>query len=229
MPDLSQYSCLGEALREALDRWADEVCLIEADRDREKARLTYRDFREAALPLARALQDMGFRPGDRAAILMTNQSKWLISAYAIFHCGGVLVPLDYKLSAPEHAQLLAHCRARWLIAEHYLWRAIATGPHSKDLATECVLVTEAPPKMDDVELRGARRWEEMKGSGEPEFVARKREDAATIVYSSRHRGAAERLRADARELSGAVRGVDPVVSVLAGHAVLEHPADEPRN
>ena len=115
---------------------------------------------------------------------MTNQSKWLISAYAIFHCGGVLVPLDYKLSAPEHAQLLAHCRARWLIAEHYLWRAIATGPHSKDLATECVLVTEAPPKMDDVELRGARRWEEMKGSGEPEFVARKREDAATIVYSS---------------------------------------------
>ena len=29
---------------------------------------------------------------------MTNQSKWLISAYAIFYCGGVLVPLDYKLT-----------------------------------------------------------------------------------------------------------------------------------
>ena len=32
---------------------------------------------------------------------MTNQSKWLISAYAIFYCGGVLVPLDYKLSPNE--------------------------------------------------------------------------------------------------------------------------------
>ena len=39
---------------------------------------------------------------------MTNQSKWLISAYAIFYCGGVLVPLDYKLTASEHLQLLAH-------------------------------------------------------------------------------------------------------------------------
>ena len=33
---------------------------------------------------------------------MTNQSKWLISAYAIFFSGGVLVPLDYKLTAAEH-------------------------------------------------------------------------------------------------------------------------------
>ncbi len=179
--DLSQHSCLGEALHKALERWADEVCLIEADRDREKARLTYREFREAALPLARALQDMGFRPGDRAAIIMTNQSKWLISANAIFHCGGVLVPLDYKLTAAEHTQLLTHCGARWLVAEHYLWRAIADGPHHQDLKIEAVLVTEAPPKMD---LKGARRWEETKGEGEPELIARKRDEPATIVYSS---------------------------------------------
>ncbi len=185
MPDLSRYSCLGEALREALARWAGEVCLIEADREREKARLTYREFRDAALPLARALQDMGFAPGDRAAILMTNQSKWLISAYAIFYCGGVLVPLDYKLTAAEHSQLLKHCRARWLIAEHYLWRAIAAGPHCKDLMTEAVLVTEAPASVDlQGDPHGARRWEEAKGSGEPQFVPRQRNDWATIVYSS---------------------------------------------
>ena len=181
---LEQASCLGEALREALERWAGEVCLIEADREREKARLTYREFREAALPLARKLQDMGFQPGDRAAIIMTNQSKWLISAYAILYCGGVLVPLDFKLTAAEHVQLLQHCRARWLIAEHYLWRAIAALEHEKQLPTEGVLVTEAPPKMDSMELKGARRWEEAKGTGEPEFVPRKRDDAATIVYSS---------------------------------------------
>ena len=93
MLDLQKYQCLGEALRAALDRWPDEVCLIEADRDREKARFTYRQFEEAALPLARAFQDAGFQYGTRAAIIMTNQSKWLISAYAIFFCGGVLVPL----------------------------------------------------------------------------------------------------------------------------------------
>src|SRR6202050_1699640 len=114
MLDLKEYKCLGEALRAALDRWPDEVCLIEADRDREKARLTYRQFKEAALPLARALQDAGFQPGTRAAIIMTNQSKWLISAYAIFFAGGVLVPLDYKLTAPEQLQLLSHSKAEFL-------------------------------------------------------------------------------------------------------------------
>ena len=31
-----------------------ETCLIEADRDREKTRLTYSDFKEISMPLARA-------------------------------------------------------------------------------------------------------------------------------------------------------------------------------
>src|SRR5256885_7337536 len=124
MLDLSQYTCLGAALRDALDRFSVEVCLIEADRDREKPRLTYSDFKEIALPLIRALEDADFDAGDRAAIIMTNQSKWLISAYAIFYCGGVLVPLDYKLSPAEHLQLLAQSQARILIVEYHLWRAI---------------------------------------------------------------------------------------------------------
>ena len=48
MLDLRQYTCLGAALRDALDRFSSEICLIEADRDREKVRLTYSDFKEIA-------------------------------------------------------------------------------------------------------------------------------------------------------------------------------------
>jgi long-subunit acyl-CoA synthetase (AMP-forming) len=98
MLDLSNYQSIGAALKDALDQFANEVCLIESDREREKERLTYREFRERAHPLARALQDAGFNPNDRAAIIMTNQPKWLISAHAIFYCGGVLVPIDFKLT-----------------------------------------------------------------------------------------------------------------------------------
>ena len=88
MLDLNKYQSIGAALRDALDRFAEEVCLIEADRDREKERLTYRDFQARAHPLARALEHAGFSAGDRASIIMTNQSKWLMSAYAIFFAGG---------------------------------------------------------------------------------------------------------------------------------------------
>jgi long-chain acyl-CoA synthetase len=181
MLDLRQYSSLGAALRDALDRWPNETCLIEADREREKVRFTYSDFKEMARPLCRALEDAEFKAGDRAAVIMTNQSKWLMSAYAIFFCGGVLVPLDYKLTAAEQLQLLTHSRARFLIVEYYLWRALSQSPEFAKLTTQIVLVTEAPPGAD---LRGAYRWEEFRRKGEPTFVPREREDTASIVYSS---------------------------------------------
>src|SRR5579864_4157019 len=181
MLDLRQYSCLGAALRDALDRFSPHVCLIEADRDREKVRLTYSDFKEIALPLTRALEDAEFNPGDRAAIIMSNQSKWLISAYAVFYRGGVMVPLDYKLTPDGHLQLLAHCKATFLVVEYYLWRAITQSPEFKNHKLKKVLVTEAPLRAD---LAGAYRWEEFRRKGEPGFVPRDREDMACIVYSS---------------------------------------------
>ncbi len=182
MLDLSKYQSIGAALRDALDQFAAEVCLIESDREREKERITYRDFKERAEPLARALQDAGFKANDRAAIIMTNQSKWLISAYAIFYCRGVLVPLDYKLTPEEQWQLLKHSSASILITEYPIWRQLAASP-SRGSATrvKTLLVTEAPPNAD---LSGAQRWEEFRATGEPAFIPRQRSDVATIVYSS---------------------------------------------
>ena len=181
MLDLDQYSSLGAALRDALDRWPNETCLIESDRDREKTRLTYSDFKEIALPLAAALEPAEFHAGDHAAIIMTNQSKWLISAYAIFHSGGVVVPLDCKLTPSEQLQLLAHSRAQLLAIEYHLWRAMREAPEFKNHKLKTVLVTEAPLGAD---LPGAFRWEEFRRKEQPLFVPRMRQDTACIVYSS---------------------------------------------
>jgi long-chain acyl-CoA synthetase len=181
MLDLSRYPSLGAALRDSLERFADETCLIEADRERENCRLSYRQFKGLALPLARFLQDSGFSAASRAAIIMTNQSKWLISAYSIFHSGGVLVPLDYKLSAAEQLALLRHSKAEILITEHHLWRAITAAPDFDEFSVKTVIVVDAPAGSD---LKGAIRWEEAAGSGAPEFVHRERSDWACIVYSS---------------------------------------------
>jgi len=123
MLDLRQYPSLGAALRDALEHWPNETCLIEADRDREKTRLTYSDFKELARPLTRALQDADFREGDRAAIIMSNQSKWLVSAYAIFYCGGVLAqrlrPDARQLSRTMHlADRVVSLLAGRALSEH---------------------------------------------------------------------------------------------------------------
>jgi long-chain acyl-CoA synthetase len=186
MIDLSGHQSLGSALREAVDKFAGETCLIEADRERENHRLTYREFKEASTPMARFLQDRGFKAGSRAAIVMTNQSCYLIAAYAAFYAGGVLVPIDYKLSAPEQLALLAHSKAEALVTEYHFWRAIAqsqsgAGPGAALPHLRTVIVTGAPENAD---LHGAIRWEDPEVKGEPVFVPRKRTDWACIVYSS---------------------------------------------
>ncbi|HEX3118779.1 MAG TPA: AMP-binding protein [Candidatus Acidoferrum sp.] len=183
MLDLSKYQSIGEALKDALNQFADETCLIEADREREKDRLSYRDFQQRGNAVARALQEMGFRPDDRGAIIMTNQSKWLISAYAIFFCGGVLVPLDYKLTPDEQWQLLAHSGAIVLITEYPVWRQLAAAPGRTNATdVQLVYVTEAPANAD---LAGAVRWEDTQAkTQQPVFKPRQRTDLATIVYSS---------------------------------------------
>ena len=181
MLDLPKYSSIGEALRDALEFFAPEVCLIESDRGEEKLRLTYHDFKNRALPLAKGLQDLGVAAGDRVSIIMTNQSKWLISAYALFYCGATMVPLDFKLKPDEQWQLLKHSSASVLITEYGIWRQLSSSPDRTGAdKLNTLLVTEAPA---NAEISGALRWENVTGMGQPTFVPRKREDLASIIYS----------------------------------------------
>ncbi len=181
MLDLRRQSSLGEALRHAVDRWPAEVCLIEADRDRPATQLTYAQFGSAAGRLSAGLAAGGFAAGGRAAILMTNQSKWLISACALFWAGGVIVPLDYKLSPAEQVALLAHSQAGTFIVEFHLWRAITQSGLALPATLQSILVTEAPTGAG---LGPATRWEECSGEKPWTCVPRRREDPACIVYSS---------------------------------------------
>ena len=90
------YSSLGGILCDAMIQYKTDTALIEDNRKREQLRLSYREFRQAALGLASAMQQHSIAADSRVAILMSNQSKWLISAYAALYRGAILVPLDYN-------------------------------------------------------------------------------------------------------------------------------------
>ncbi|MFH1016943.1 MAG: AMP-binding protein [Pseudomonadota bacterium] len=173
--DLSRFSSIGDALRDATSRSRDHVAFIEADRDRENGRWTFAEFQRETERFASWLQSIGCKPNDRCAILMSNQSKWVFSAAAAFWSGLTLVPLDYKLTPGEQAALLRHAKPSVLITEWPIFNRLGA-----DMPPMHVIVTEAPP---DAWLNGASRWETVKGD-RFEYRAAAREDVACIVYSS---------------------------------------------
>lgn len=176
---LDRYECLGDALRDTIITHKTNVALIEVDRHRENARYTYRELEAEANRFAALIQGEGFAAGDRCAIIMQNQSKWLLSATGAMWSGAVLIPLDYKLTAPEQMALLAHAKPRVLVVEYPAWVKLREEP-SAALEGVRVLVTEAPAKAD---LGPAQRWE-APAECEAQYRPRAREDVACIVYSS---------------------------------------------
>ena len=178
MLELSRISCLGEALRDGLLTYKSNPALFELDRHRETAELSYRELRREAERVAGGLQAEGFAPGDRCAILMANQSKWVIADLATLWAGGVLVPLDYKLTPEEQLALVAHARPKVLVTEHHIYRDLLEAGRDA-LEGVRVIVTEAPETMN---LAGAERFEAV--GGDFRFELRVRDDLASIVYSS---------------------------------------------
>jgi len=179
MLTLSHVQSIGEALADACITYKTNNALIEVDRHRENGRWTYREFRDEARRFGALLQAHGFEAGDRCAVIMQNQAKWLISATGAFWAGATLMPLDYKLTAKELVELVAHGKPRVLVTEYATWLDLQKQPGDA-LERVLVLVTEAP---EGAELGSARRWEEPT-AGTVEMKPRTREDVACIVYSS---------------------------------------------
>jgi long-chain acyl-CoA synthetase len=177
--NLSHYRCLGEAIREEGVPRKSALALIEIDRDREIGRWSHREVHREAERVAALLQDLDFRPSDRCALLMSNQSKWVFSALGAFWAGGILVPLDYKLTARQQADLLAHNHPKILILEWPIWERFQREKIALP-STIRIVVTEAPL---DTDFQEAYRWESSP-RGSFQYRGGVRSDVATIIYSS---------------------------------------------
>jgi fatty-acyl-CoA synthase len=79
-------------------------------------RLAYGELHDAALRVARAMQALGLKRGEHAAILMGNDEVWLTLFYGAALLGVVTVPVNTRFKAAELEFCLrqADCRAIFL-------------------------------------------------------------------------------------------------------------------
>ncbi|MDV6375596.1 long-chain-fatty-acid--CoA ligase [Deinococcus arenicola] len=83
-------------LRMSAERYPDKVALWHYGRE-----ITYRELHAQATHLAGHLAAQGVVKGDRVALLLQNSPAWVISAFAAWHLGAVVVPLAPMLQARE--------------------------------------------------------------------------------------------------------------------------------
>lgn len=73
--------------------------------------LSYAQYYERALMVARGLRKLQVQPGDKVAILSENRAGWIIADMGILCAGAVTVPI-YPTNAPEQvAYVLTHSEA----------------------------------------------------------------------------------------------------------------------
>ena len=108
-------------------------------------RYQYAEFTARARRLARALRDLGLRPGDRVATLAWNHSQHLEAYFGIPLAGGVLHTLNLRLHADELAYIVAHAEDRIVLVDECLlplWNNVR--PQVNVAATVVIASTTSP-------------------------------------------------------------------------------------
>ncbi len=92
--------------------YPDKVAVVDGEH-----RYSYQDFAERAWRLANGLARTGLRKGDRVATLLFNSSPMLEAHFGVPAAGGILVPVNYRLSSGEIGYILEHSGARFLLLD----------------------------------------------------------------------------------------------------------------
>lgn len=87
----------------------------------EDTALSYEEFYQECVNVAKSLTALGIKPQQKVAYLCSNNQHMLIAHYAIPMVGAILVPINIKLNPAEVIFILEHSGATFLIlnAEHF--------------------------------------------------------------------------------------------------------------
>ena len=138
---------LHESLLEPAARTPDKAALVADGRT-----WSYAELSDAALRLARVLQDVGLARGDRVVIFMDNTAECAVSIFGTLAAGGVFVVANPQTKTDKLTYMLEDSEASFLLTETSLgriWRGAVGGELGARCAASSVsrrATTTAPPR-----------------------------------------------------------------------------------
>lgn len=154
--------------------------------------LTYEEFYERVLMLARGLKRAGIQPGDRVAIFSENRLGWAISDFGIQAAGGITVPIYATNTGKQAAYVINHCEAKIVfvstVTQYEKLYSIRDQIPNVELVIsyERFMGERSFPVYTQYQLSEVERTltEEEKSAIEQQIDAIKQEDIITIIYTS---------------------------------------------
>jgi acyl-CoA synthetase (AMP-forming)/AMP-acid ligase II len=86
----------------------------------ESIGVTYAEMAGRAASLATGLHERGIGSGDVVALLSYNSTEFLETIFAVNYLGAIVMPINWRLAAPEIRYLLEHSEARALVCDEAL-------------------------------------------------------------------------------------------------------------
>ncbi|MFH1243218.1 MAG: long-chain fatty acid--CoA ligase [Pseudomonadota bacterium] len=166
---------LGGTLTRTAARYPDRTVFVSHEGDR----LTYCQLDRLSERFASALLRMGFRKGDHIAILSLNCNEQMIAFFGIFKMGGVVVPINARLAAPEMKWVIDHSDAVALIfSKEFEERVKELGPELEGVRSMVML--------DQGGREGTLAFQELleKGAEGDPLVDVFGDDMAFLVYTA---------------------------------------------
>ena len=140
--------------------------------------MTYGELDALSDRLAAGLEAAGLRPGDAVALQLPNIPQFLVAYFGILRAGGVAVPLNVLLKAPEVAFYLGDSGAEILIT----WEGVL-GDAARGAAAAGVSEIYAVGHAENAP--GAHPFERLLAIADgPRLASRMLTDTAVIVYTS---------------------------------------------
>lgn len=112
MATIAELAAVGLLSRHYAEVKPEETALIAAGGAR-----SFRALHENANRLAHVLRDLGLRAGDAVALLLGNQPEFVEAYMAALRIGLRVTPINWHLTGPEVAYIVADCDAGVLIAD----------------------------------------------------------------------------------------------------------------
>ena len=167
---------LAVMLREAALAKPDKTAVI-----LDQFKLDYKTLDALSNQIAGRLREAGVKRGDRVGLMLPNVPQFVAAYYGILKAGGVVVPMNVLLKAPEVAFYVGDSEARLLIAwEDFAGEALKGAAEVGDVTTYVVM----KPGSESLPA-GARNFAElMQGSPKFDMEPTDPDDTAVILYTS---------------------------------------------